>query len=44
MNFLAGMGVSMTTVVALRHLGHNITHLRERGLIRMGDSPFRTKG
>jgi hypothetical protein len=34
MNFLAGMGVSMTTVSVLRQLGHNVVHLREQGLIR----------
>lgn len=37
MRFLADMGVSMTTVVALRHLGHDIVHLREQGLMRMVD-------
>lgn len=37
MNFLADMGVSMTTVSALRHLGHSVVHLREQGLMRMED-------
>lgn len=37
MNFLADMGVSMSTISALRHLGHNATHLREQGLMRMED-------
>ncbi len=37
MNFLADMGVSMTTVAALRHVGHNSTHLRAEGLMRMRD-------
>ena len=37
MNFLANMGVSMSTVSALRQLEHDITHLREQGLIRMAD-------
>jgi predicted nuclease of predicted toxin-antitoxin system len=36
MNFLADMGVSMTTALALRRLGH-VTHLREQGLMRMED-------
>ncbi len=31
MNFLADMGVSMTTVGTLRYLGHNVVHLREQG-------------
>src|SRR5690349_16063138 len=37
MKFLADMGVSMTTVVALRRLGHDVEHLRELGLLRMED-------
>ena len=37
MKFLADMGVSMTTVIALRQLGHDVTHLREQGLICMED-------
>ena len=37
MTFLADMGVSMTTVSALRQLGHNVVHLREQGLLRMED-------
>lgn len=37
MTFLADMGVLMTTVSALRQLGHNVVHLREQGLIRMED-------
>ena len=37
MNFLADMGVSMTTVLALRQLGHDVAHLSELGLIRMED-------
>ncbi len=40
MNFLADMGVSMTTVSAPRQLGHNVVHLREQGLIRMEDGSF----
>ena len=37
MNFLADMGVSMSTVSALRSLGHSMVHLREQGLMRMAD-------
>lgn len=37
MRFLADMGVSMSTVSVVRHLGHDITHLSEQGLMRMGD-------
>lgn len=37
MRFLADMGVSMTTVAALRRLGYDVTHLRELGLMRMED-------
>jgi predicted nuclease of predicted toxin-antitoxin system len=37
MNFLADMGVSMTTVTALRQVGHNVKHLREEGLMRLED-------
>ena len=43
MNFLADMGVSMTTVSALRRVGHNVTHLREQGLMRMEDPDIVTK-
>ena len=37
MNLLADMGVSMSTVNALRELGHDVAHLREQGLMRMAD-------
>ena len=37
MKFLADMGLSMTTVQALRSLGHEVVHLRELGMIRMPD-------
>jgi predicted nuclease of predicted toxin-antitoxin system len=37
MKFLADMGVSMTTVRALREVGHDAKHLREGGLMRMAD-------
>ncbi|MFN0165646.1 MAG: DUF5615 family PIN-like protein [Bryobacteraceae bacterium] len=43
MNFLADMGVSMTTVLALRQLGHDVAHLSELGLIRMEDSDIVAK-
>ena len=32
------MGISMGTVCALRGTGHDVVHLRERGLERMPDS------
>lgn len=37
MRFLADMGVSMTTVMALRNLGHDASHLREQSVMRMED-------
>ena len=37
MRFLADMGVSITTVHALREAGHDAVHLREEGLIRLPD-------
>lgn len=37
MKFLVDMGVSMTTVSALRERGHDVSHLREQGLMRMED-------
>jgi predicted nuclease of predicted toxin-antitoxin system len=37
MNFLADMGVSMSTVFALRRLSHDVVHLRDQGLMRMED-------
>lgn len=37
MKFLADMGVSTSTVLALRHLSHDVVHLRDQGLIRMED-------
>jgi predicted nuclease of predicted toxin-antitoxin system len=43
MNFLANMGVSMTTVSALRRLGHDVVHLRDQGLIRMEDPDIAKK-
>ena len=43
MKFLAGMGVSMTTVMTLRNLGHDAVHLREQGLMRMEDTAIVAK-
>lgn len=37
MRFLADMGVSMSSVVALRQVGHDVEHLSELGLIRLED-------
>lgn len=37
MRILADMGVSLSTVEALRKLGHNAVHLRERGLQALSD-------
>ncbi len=37
MRFLADMGVSATTVRALRAAAHDAVHLREEGLIRLPD-------
>jgi predicted nuclease of predicted toxin-antitoxin system len=37
MKFLADMGVSMSTLSVLRQHGHEATHLREQGLMRMAD-------
>lgn len=37
MKFLADMGVSITTVRALRAAAHDAVHLRDEGLIRLPD-------
>ena len=37
MRFLADMGVSITTVQALRAAAHDAVHLRDEGLIRLPD-------
>ena len=37
MKFLADMGVSMSTVASLRDAGHDAVHLRDQGLLKMGD-------
>jgi predicted nuclease of predicted toxin-antitoxin system len=41
--FLADMGVSMTTVSALRQAGHDVVHLREEGLITLPDEGILNK-
>ena len=38
MRFLADMGVSMTTVDALRQAGEDVVHLRDEGLHRLPDN------
>jgi len=37
MKFLGDMGVSLSTVSALRTAGHDATHLREHGLPKLPD-------
>jgi predicted nuclease of predicted toxin-antitoxin system len=41
--FLADMGVSSTTVDALRNAGYDATHLRDEGLITLPDSEILAK-
>jgi len=41
--FLADMGVSITTVQALRAAGHDAVHLRDEGLIRLPDPDITAK-
>ena len=43
MRFLGDMGVSMTTLRALRVLGHDAIHLRDEGLIRLPDDQIVAK-
>ena len=43
MTFLADMGVSLTTVEALRAANHDAVHLRDEGLIRLPDPDIVTK-
>ena len=43
MRFLADMGVSLTTVEALRTANHDAVHLRDEGLIRLRDSDIVAK-
>lgn len=43
MKFLCDMGVSMSTVKALRERGHDALHLREEGLHRLSDEEILEK-
>ena len=43
MRFLADMGVSLTTVEALRAARHDAVHLRDEGLIRLPDPEIAAK-
>ncbi|HEY1342747.1 MAG TPA: DUF5615 family PIN-like protein [Bryobacteraceae bacterium] len=43
MKFLADMGISMTTVAALRGAGEDALHLREQGLHRLPDDQIVAK-
>ena len=43
MKFLAVMGVSLTTVEALRVADHDAKHLRDEGLIRLPDPEIAAK-
>lgn len=43
MRLLADMGVSLSTVQALRADGHDAIHLREEGLIRLPDAEILEK-
>ena len=43
MKFLADMGVSLTTVEALRAADHDTVHLRDEGLIRLPDPEIAAK-
>ena len=43
MKFLADMGVSMTTVHAMREAGHDVVHLREQGLSTLPDDEILNK-
>ncbi len=38
MKFLADMGISLRTVTWLRELGHDVFHLRDRGLQKLPDN------
>ncbi|WP_019509550.1 DUF5615 family PIN-like protein [Pleurocapsa sp. PCC 7319] len=38
MKFLADMGISLRTVEWLRQLGHDVVHLRDRGLQKLPDA------
>jgi predicted nuclease of predicted toxin-antitoxin system len=41
--FLADMGVSLTTIEALRSANHDALHLRDEGLIRLPDPEIAAK-
>jgi predicted nuclease of predicted toxin-antitoxin system len=41
--FLADIGVSLTTVEALRGANHDVVHLRDEGLIRLPDPQIAAK-
>ena len=43
MRFLADMGVSLTTIEALRAGNHDAVHLRDEGLIRLPDPGIAAK-
>lgn len=43
MKFLADMGISVSTVQALRSDGHDAVHLRDEGLIRLADEEILEK-
>ncbi len=43
MKFLADMGVSLTTVEALRGANHDAVHLRDEGLIHLPDAAIAAK-
>lgn len=43
MRFLADMGISISTVNALREAGYEVLHLREEGLHRLPDSDILEK-
>ncbi len=43
MKYLADVGVSLTTVEALRATDHDAVHLRDEGLIRLPDSEIVAK-
>ena len=43
MKLLADMGISMTTVRALREAGEEVVHLQEQGLHKMPDDQILVK-
>jgi predicted nuclease of predicted toxin-antitoxin system len=38
MKFLADMGISQSTIIWLRRMGHNAIHLRDEGLQKISDA------